>query len=254
MVSQGASAIFVTGDLGDDGGLTDEQAAKGSLDPSGVPYYVVPGNHDECPGFDSDQPCTQTWEQYDAVFNSRHFSFTTNRVTFIGFTSWMLRGRPGGPAFGITNSELSYVQGELNSHPNNSIVLLTHAPLATDWGYYIVDGYGREDIVSMIQAHGRVVAWLSGHRHMNANIASLYGLTNINLPSLAYCVDAGDGKPWVNGAYMIGDLTDTTLTFHGWLANPPTYTDMTTNIVIQLKSIPDAIRSSRLKAGVLKGK
>lgn len=143
--------VLVAGDIADKGDRASMLMGKKLLDQLKIPYYVVPGNHDT-------RYCLTGTSRFDSVFGYHHFSFTFQKVRFIGFNTGQGNGINSG---WINKEEIQWLQQQLETIDRSQpLFFVTHFPLnASDVG-------NRDVFLQMINPF-LVEAILGGHYHHN---------------------------------------------------------------------------------------
>lgn len=150
--------LVATGDLTADG-TPEEYAALGDLlSGSGLPYLLIPGNHDLRENLRDGFP-DQPWED--------------GRFLLYAVDDWPLRivaldsVVPGAHQGEICSGRCRWLDGKLAEAPDKpTIILLHHPPFVTGIGHMdrmgLVDPTGLAEVVAR---HDQVIRILSGHAH-----------------------------------------------------------------------------------------
>lgn len=232
--------------LGADGSDTNIAAAVGALESVSSVLHAIPGNHDSVPGVeDMSALATETYAEYDAAFpNSRHWSITNGSIVFIGFTSQWDRTNDNGAI--IVADEMAWLKTAITNAAGKSVVMLTHFPFVSTWDYGLKDPY-KSDLKSTMDAHGKIIAWLSGHRHFDTMPIDYFtnGTTaavNVSGPSMAYCI--GSTSYRLDGCFVYGAVTNNQISLSLIRAKPDEYTNLGTNHVIAYEGAVTTISAS----------
>lgn len=155
---------LVTGDITHDGTLAQVAEARRLLDPLKMPYYVIPGNHDDRKtlgnGF-AGQTCPSQDEQF------LHYVIEDYDIRLIGLDST----KPGAPGGEICQRRADWLSSVLNKAPEQPTVLFMHHPpvkfgvLETD-----LDGFAGADLLGqVVERFPCVERILCGHIHLSAH-------------------------------------------------------------------------------------
>jgi outer membrane protein assembly factor BamB/predicted phosphodiesterase len=139
--------VVITGDITELG--TDEQIrlAKRILDSLSVPYYIIPGNHDT--GWSESGGLSFT-----KVFGSDRFSFTYNKIHFIGCASGPYVRMSDGH---VPRDAVNWLGDQLKKiGKNEPVVFLNHYPLdnGLDNWYEVIDRLKTKNTVLALCGHG----------------------------------------------------------------------------------------------------
>lgn len=164
----GAKAVFgiTLGDIMfDDLSLYDRyNSVVSQID---IPFYNVPGNHDENYDAPDDRYALETFKRH---FGPNYYSFDYGKVHFIVLDNVEYQGRneKGNVQYQgkIGEKQLQWLKNDLSFVPDDRLVVLTmHIPLYTTYGdgasINVVD---RDALFDILQTRTRVLA-LAGHMH-----------------------------------------------------------------------------------------
>lgn len=151
--------LLVTGDIVDEGRPEEYDVARELLDAAGLPYLVIPGNHDHR-------------EHFRAAFSDRcslpadgplHFCVDRYPVRIVGLDSCV----PGAHHGHIDSAGLAWLSGLLASEPAKpTIIMLHHPPFVCGIPY--MDAYRYlepEPLAAVLQGQGNIELVLCGHVH-----------------------------------------------------------------------------------------
>ena len=133
----------------------------------GIPFYNVPGNHDENYDSPDDHYALETFKSH---FGPNYYSFDYGQVHFVvlDVVEYLGRNEKGNPRYQgrIGERQLQWLQNDLAFVPENRLIVLTmHIPLFTTYGdgaaINVVD---RGDLFEVLKNHDNVLA-LAGHMH-----------------------------------------------------------------------------------------
>jgi len=133
----------------------------------GIPFYNVPGNHDENYDSPDDQYALETFKQH---FGPNYYSFDYGKVHFVVLddVEYLGKNEKGNPHYQgkIGEKQLQWLQNDLYFVPNDRLIVLTmHIPLYTSYserpGVNVVD---RVTLFEILKHRERVLA-LAGHMH-----------------------------------------------------------------------------------------
>lgn len=187
-----SNIVFVAhmGDITDDGGSQSmwnvATNAHNVLSKAGIPFLVVPGNHD----YDTGGPTNREAARYRANFGSTNLNSTTPPVLGTYSTCWY-EGHMGngientyttftnqGLAFLVIGLEyaprkeaICWADSVIASHPNHRVIVVTHGYLFYDGvranltdEYTVIGSDGWNVWDEMIQRHNNIFMVLSGHK------------------------------------------------------------------------------------------
>lgn len=244
-------------DLGDckdhyGAGQSDELENYRNLVMSKMPYGIVnsgvgallpilPGNHDEV--YDYSDPGSPTdFGYFDNAFWTSPYHWACDwiapSIRFIGIHAYILHDPDANAGkFKIDASELTWLSSELSALPvGYKAIVCSHPPgndAAFGNGISLTDG--GSDLLTILAANSsKIAAYFNGHRHANANTATLNGVLHINGPSIAYTAGNSTGG-FILIKYASGPNT---LTLHYRYGppsqygafNPTTYTPIVINL------------------------
>ncbi|HEY9027947.1 MAG TPA: phosphodiesterase [Burkholderiaceae bacterium] len=151
--------VLVTGDLVDEGRPEEYEVARELLDALGLPYFVIPGNHDDR-------------ENFRAAFadlgylpgqGPLHYCVDSHPVRIVGLDSCV----PGAHHGHIDAAGLRWLSGVLASNgAQPTIVMLHHPPFTCGIPY--MDAYRYLDpgpLAAVLERHANIELVLCGHVH-----------------------------------------------------------------------------------------
>ncbi len=153
--------VIHTGDITDNGNLTDLIKSKRILDKLKCPYHACQGDHEA--------KKTKGVYNYVKVFKKRSGSFNVKGWHFI-----MMGIYPD-------DKELKWLERDLSRNRNKHVVFFTHRPVVAD--PILLTGFKMggipclmpeaEKVKKLLVKHGNVALVLTGHVHMNFNIKTV---------------------------------------------------------------------------------
>ncbi len=158
--------VLVTGDISNDGVLEEAQRAAVILDQLDVPYYAVPGNHDDRQILSSvfgNQACPKNADGFI------QYEINGYDLRLIGIDSTSSTA-PGGE---LCPKRLAWLDDQLAKADERPVVIFMHHPPAkfsvqeTD-----IDGFiGADEFGDLLEKHGGVERILCGHIHLPAFVS-----------------------------------------------------------------------------------
>ena len=143
--------VLVGGDITEFGDKPSLEKAKVLLSSLKMPFYIVPGNHDQ-------KLSVPTYDYFNDVFGDNKFSFSHKGIHFVGFTT--RPAKVGGNGV-VAQEDIVWVEKELSALPDSArIIAVTHYPLQTG----DVDNW--RDMVDVLKKY-EVMTVLGGHYHRN---------------------------------------------------------------------------------------
>ena len=147
--------VLVGGDITEFGDKPSLEKAKVLLSSLKMPFYIVPGNHDQ-------KLSVPAYDYFNDVFGDNKFSFSHKEIHFVGFAT--LPAKVGGNGI-VAQEDIVWVEKELSALPDSvRIIGVTHYPLQTG----DVDNW--RDIVDVLKKY-EVLTVLGGHYHRNVLFA-----------------------------------------------------------------------------------
>ncbi len=137
----------------------------------GIPFYHVPGNHDENYDVPNDELAMETFKRY---FGPNYYAFQYGKVHFIVLDDIEYKGQKNGKFGGyqgkIGEKQLQWVANYLPYVPDDHLLVFAmHIPFYASEGdeasIRVVD---RDKLFSLIQSRSHVLA-LAGHMHIIEN-------------------------------------------------------------------------------------
>jgi len=235
MLSGGALGVICTGDITENSGVTQTvYMASVAASYPGKLFKFLAGNHDACPEIGDDgegdagtEVCSETYTNFNFYLNNnstnRYWAFDVGKYRFVGFDSQIIREGANQSLGRIPPSDFSFVTNELAiaAAANRPVLLFSHYPLLSDFGNQI---YDNQPLLAAMTNSGKVVAYLSGHRHLWAKRVTNGNVLHVSVPGLAYSTTALDPPYSVSGGYLTIGVTNDLLTFNLYSAAHPTYT------------------------------
>ncbi|GAC1540118.1 MAG: phosphodiesterase [Vulcanimicrobiaceae bacterium] len=171
--------VVVTGDLVDRGAAVEYERFRDLMAPLHVPYYVIPGNHDDRDRLrDVLDPATFGGSR-DATIR---FAID-ERVRFIGLDGCRPRPSPGAT---LDASLLAWLEATLDAAPERPTIVGVHQPpFRTGLHYLDVFGFrGRRALRTLVDRRPNVGRVISGHIHCHKRQAWATALA-CSVPSTA---------------------------------------------------------------------
>lgn len=151
---------LITGDLADDGSENAYNVVRSCLDTLRMPYFVVPGNHDDRTNF------TNAFGDHDYLPSGSgplHFVIDEFPVRLIGLDT-TIAGKVGGK---FNEADRVWLEGALTEIGDHaSILFMHHPPIVT--GICGLDRYsfsGSSEIEAVMSRHPQVQLIIAGHAH-----------------------------------------------------------------------------------------
>ncbi|KEA63416.1 3',5'-cyclic-nucleotide phosphodiesterase [Marinobacterium lacunae] len=152
--------VVITGDLVDFGRADEYACLKEALSELDMPYYLVPGNHD------NRQAMRAAFPELDHLHQQPEFvqwCIEDYPVRMIGLDSTV----PGAPHGELCAERLAWLESTLSQRPNvPTLVMLHHPPFASGIGHMdrqrLMDSAG---LAAVISRHPQVERVLCGHLH-----------------------------------------------------------------------------------------
>lgn len=153
--------VVVSGDLCDTGALDEAQRAKAILDKLQMPYFVIPGNHDERSAMFEvfgGAPCPA--RQADFI----NFVIENQELRLIALDSTI----PGAPGGELGLKRLTWLEAQLNSKPDQpSLILMHHPPVDCSLRETRIDGFiGAEQLGKIVARFANIERICCGHIHL----------------------------------------------------------------------------------------
>lgn len=157
--------VIVTGDITFDGRLDEAKYASRLLEELHFPYYIIPGNHDDCStllsAFRSNRCPVKDLGHIDYVFEEENLRCIAMDSTI-----------PNAAGGELLNSQISWLESQLTQEPLKDTVIFMHHPpakfgvLETD-----KDGFlGAEKLGELVSKYNNIKAIFCGHIHLTAHL------------------------------------------------------------------------------------
>ncbi|MCI0494127.1 calcineurin-like phosphoesterase C-terminal domain-containing protein [candidate division KSB1 bacterium] len=133
----------------------------------GIPFYNVPGNHDENYDTPDDRYSLETFKRH---FGPNYYSFDYGKVHFVALdvVDYLGKNEKGQSHYQgrIGEKQLQWLKNDLSFVPDDRLIVLTmHIPLFTSYGdeasINVVD---RKDLFDVLKNRANILA-LAGHMH-----------------------------------------------------------------------------------------
>lgn len=155
------SVVLLTGDVTDNGRISETSNAARLLEALQCPYFIIPGNHDDRDAVWSEFGGTACPSRTGEFIN---YAVETYDVRLIGMDSTMTNG-PGGE---LCDARLAWLDQCLSEHPLQPTIIFMHHPpvkcgvLETD-----VDGFiGADKLGDIVEKYPCIERILCGHIHL----------------------------------------------------------------------------------------
>lgn len=156
--------VLVTGDITSTGQAEEFNHAANLLNRFEMPFYVIPGNHD-----DRDILRSTFGKQACPVESEGKIDYVIedSDLRLIALDSTL----PGSPGGEITEAQASWLDARLNEKPTQpTMIFMHHLPIKCDVLETDVDGFiGKELLGSVISKHHHVEKIICGHIHVPIN-------------------------------------------------------------------------------------
>lgn len=152
--------VLITGDLGDFGLEAEYRQVRQALDYLEMPFYLVPGNHDERSAL------RQVFADHEYLFQTdAHLSYVIDGLPLrlIGLDTSV----PGKPHGLIDTDRHEWLDETLSQKPEQrSLLFMHHPPVAVGLEHMDVQGlHGADALAAVLQQHPQVEVILCGHLH-----------------------------------------------------------------------------------------
>jgi 3',5'-cyclic AMP phosphodiesterase CpdA len=195
-------AVVLTGDISDDGSLESYALFRKEIERLGLPYYVIPGNHDTREGMRT--------AFMDAAYMPKtgrlNWKVELENLHLIGLDT-LIEGQGGGVFDGETADFLTHCLAGLSGKP--ALIAMHHPPF--DSGIHFMDDIGLEGLGALVDVLEKAdcdAQIICGHVH-NMIIGSVGNTVAISAPSpvssfpIDYRPDAPAGFMARSGGYML---------------------------------------------------
>lgn len=177
-------AVLVTGDMTNDGQAADYEALVPLLDRLAMPYYPIPGNHDDR------ERVRVAFRHLDLMPPTGPLCYAVERhpIRLIGLDT-LIPGKPHGE---LGAEQLAWLDATLGAAPQRpAVVFLHHPPFPTGIGH--MDAMGLVDagaLGAVIARHPQVERVACGHLHRVIQ-ARWAGTVAVTAPGTAHQVALG---------------------------------------------------------------
>ena len=159
-LKQRPDVVVVTGDLADFGRPEEYATLKELLAPMPMPYYLIPGNHDERGALRNAFPEHGYLRQWDPFVQ---YAIEDRPVRIVALDT-VVPGESGGE---LCSARLTWLEETLAGQPRKpTLVIMHHPPFTTGIGH--MDKMGLADasgLAAVIGKHPQVERVLCGHIH-----------------------------------------------------------------------------------------
>ena len=172
--------LLLTGDLTEWGDANSYATLTATLDPLGIPYWPIPGNHD------LREPIVAAFPQVSLADGFIHYALEQDGLRILMLDTFE-PGRHGGA---FCPARAQWLSAQLAAHPDTpTLIAMHHPPFATGiaWMDPQPDEPWLARFAAAIAGHGQIVAITCGHVHRSA-ATQWQGLTAIICPSSAAAV------------------------------------------------------------------
>ena len=151
--------LCITGDLSDDGTISSYELVKENLSELTIPYYIIPGNHDNKKNMASVFSEHKYLNNY--IDNRTYHSFSIKNIKIILLDSVS----PGEPHGSLTDGILKELEIELDSN-SNSLVFLHQPPFPSGIGFMDNQPYfNRDKLLKILNKAENLLLVGCGHIH-----------------------------------------------------------------------------------------
>ncbi|SIP93841.1 phosphodiesterase [Marinobacterium stanieri] len=152
--------VLITGDLGDFGRVEEYRQARQALDRLQMPFYLVPGNHDER------QALRDAFVDHSYLFQAdTHLSYVIEGLPLrlVGLDT-SVPGKPHGELDGMRRD---WLETALSQAPERrTLLFMHHPPVAVGLDHMDVQRlHGSDELATALQRHPQVELILCGHLH-----------------------------------------------------------------------------------------
>ncbi len=156
--------VLVTGDISNNGELDELLYAKTILDELKIPYYVIPGNHDnrhDLLTVFGENSCSSNSDQ---LIN---YAINDYDIRLIGLDT-SIANKSGGQ---FTQSSYEWLQDQLQQSPDQpTLLFMHHPPVNVGITETNIDGFeGKELLAKVLKNHHNIEAILCGHIHLSTH-------------------------------------------------------------------------------------
>lgn len=175
-------AVIVTGDIADSGHEDDYAAAIPILERLSVPWYTVPGNHDDRTNLRSALP---THRHLDQCKSHIQYVIDDYRVRLVGLDTSV----PGQPHGFLCRERLDWLDTTLKSKPEKAtFIFFHHPPFETGIRHMDVQKLSNpDDLFAILANHPQVRHIACGHVH-RAIETTIHGIGVSIAPNTAHSV------------------------------------------------------------------
>ncbi len=152
--------MLVTGDLAENGAREDYQQLRALLAPLPMPWYVIPGNHDDRTVM---RDCFRDHAYLHAWPPFAQYAIEEWALRIVALDT-VIPGEPGGR---LCEERLAWLERTLACEPKKPTLLVMHHPPFRTFIDHM-DGMGLEDpqkLATVLARHAQVQAILCGHLH-----------------------------------------------------------------------------------------
>lgn len=146
-------AIIASGDLVEDGSLASYRRLRGLLIATGVPVFVLPGNHDTVENMQEALVGGSIQMQPMHAMGGWKFAFLNSQI-------------PGESCGRVTKDNLRELQCELEADPETPCLIALHHPPIAPCSYQSCRLEDADRFLSALSKHPNVKAVISGHAHV----------------------------------------------------------------------------------------
>ena len=171
----------VTGDIGDFGDASEYAVAKELLDGLAMPYFIIPGNHDNADELRKAFP----EHGYLPAGGFLNYTVEDHPVRLIGLDTTI----PGAPGGLICAERLAWLAARLDEGDGRpTLIFMHHPPFVTGIRHMDVQNCaGAADFGLLVERHRDVRMVLCGHVHRDISV-SWHGIVACIAPSPAHAV------------------------------------------------------------------
>ena len=156
--------VLVTGDIANDGLLEETERAASILEKLRIPYYVIPGNHDDR---------SHLWTVFGGKACPQRFE---------GFINYVIEGHdlrliaidstvPGAPRGEICEARAAWLEARLSEKKDQpAIIFMHHPPVKFGVAETDIDGFvGAQRLGGIVENYPSIERVMCGHIHLPAH-------------------------------------------------------------------------------------
>jgi 3',5'-cyclic AMP phosphodiesterase CpdA len=178
--------VLATGDLADEGRDEDYRLLRRALDALAMPYYVIPGNHDDR-GRLRRAFADHGYLPADGAF--LHYTIENYSLRLIALDT-VIEGEVGG---GLCTERLAWLAARLAEQPARpTLIFMHHPPFPTGIRFMDTPFEGAAALEALIRSHPQVRQVVCGHMHRAIHL-NWAGTCAATAPSTVFQMNLGFG-------------------------------------------------------------